>query len=103
MSDKSRIVEFARGLSALGTEILSTGGTAALLAREGVKVTQVQELTGAPEMLGGRVKTRRGDRELPGDLYPMGTNHCCSMGQRCENGLRWAGGVLVRALHSSGA
>jgi phosphoribosylaminoimidazolecarboxamide formyltransferase / IMP cyclohydrolase len=57
VSDKSGIVEFARGLSALGIEVLSTGGTAALLAREGVKVTQVQEFTGAPEMLGGRVKT----------------------------------------------
>src|SRR5256714_4700328 len=57
VSDKSGIVEFARGLAALGIELLSTGGTAALLAREGVKVTQVQDFTGAPEMLGGRVKT----------------------------------------------
>jgi phosphoribosylaminoimidazolecarboxamide formyltransferase/IMP cyclohydrolase len=57
VSDKTGIVEFARGLSALGIEILSTGGTAALLAKEGVKVTQVQDFTGAPEMLGGRVKT----------------------------------------------
>jgi len=57
VSDKTGIVEFARGLSSLGVEILSTGGTAALLAKEGVKVTQVQDFTGAPEMLGGRVKT----------------------------------------------
>src|SRR2546428_11721431 len=57
VSDKSGIVEFARGLAALGIELLSTGGTAALLAREGVRVTQVQGFTGAPEMLGGRVKT----------------------------------------------
>src|SRR6266849_3118379 len=57
VSDKSGIVEFARGLSALGIELLSTGGTAALLAREGVKVTQVQDFSGAAEMLGGRVKT----------------------------------------------
>jgi len=57
VSDKSGILEFARGLAALGIELLSTGGTAALLAREGVKVTQVQDFTGAPEMLGGRVKT----------------------------------------------
>jgi phosphoribosylaminoimidazolecarboxamide formyltransferase / IMP cyclohydrolase len=57
VSDKTGIVEFARGLAALGIEILSTGGTAALLAKEGVKVTQVQDFTGAPEMLGGRVKT----------------------------------------------
>jgi phosphoribosylaminoimidazolecarboxamide formyltransferase/IMP cyclohydrolase len=57
VSDKTGIVEFARGLASLGIEILSTGGTAALLAKEGVKVTQVQDFTGAPEMLGGRVKT----------------------------------------------
>jgi phosphoribosylaminoimidazolecarboxamide formyltransferase/IMP cyclohydrolase len=57
VSDKSGIVDFARGLAALGIEILSTGGTAALLSKEGVNVTQVQDFTGAPEMLGGRVKT----------------------------------------------
>ena len=55
--DKTGLLDFARGLSALGIEILSTGGTASLLAKEGVKVTQVQDFTGAPEMLGGRVKT----------------------------------------------
>src|SRR5947199_10749379 len=57
VSDKTGIVEFARGLAALNIEILSTGGTAALLAKEGVAVKQVQDFTGAPEMLGGRVKT----------------------------------------------
>src|SRR6266481_3698590 len=57
VSDKTSVVEFARGLSSLGIEILSTGGTASLLAKEGVNVTQVQDFTGAPEMLGGRVKT----------------------------------------------
>ena len=57
VSDKTGLVELARGLSALGIEILSTGGTASLLAKEGIKVVQVQDFTGAPEMLGGRVKT----------------------------------------------
>src|SRR5438477_7624193 len=57
VSDKAGIVEFARGLAELGIEIASTGGTASLLAREGIAVRQVQEFTGAPEMLGGRVKT----------------------------------------------
>ena len=57
VSDKTGLVDFARGLSALGIEILSTGGTASLLSSEGVKVRQVQDFTGAPEMLGGRVKT----------------------------------------------
>ncbi len=57
VSDKSGIVELARGLSALGVTLLSTGGTAQLLAREGVPVTEVSAVTGVPEMLDGRVKT----------------------------------------------
>ena len=57
VSDKTGLVEFARGLSSLGIELLSTGGTAAVLLKEGLKVTQVQDFTGAKEMLGGRVKT----------------------------------------------
>ncbi len=55
--DKTGIVEFARGLAALGVEILSTGGTAALLRESGVTVVDVSEVTGFPEMLHGRVKT----------------------------------------------
>jgi phosphoribosylaminoimidazolecarboxamide formyltransferase/IMP cyclohydrolase len=57
VSDKTGIVELARGLKALGVEILSTGGTARLLAKEGVAVTEVSAHTGFPEMLDGRVKT----------------------------------------------
>jgi phosphoribosylaminoimidazolecarboxamide formyltransferase/IMP cyclohydrolase len=57
VSDKSGIVELARGLAAAGFGILSTGGTAQLLAREGVQVTEVSAHTGFPEMLDGRVKT----------------------------------------------
>ena len=57
VSDKSGIVEFARGLSAAGFQLLSTGGTAQLLAREGLGVTEVSAYTGFPEMLDGRVKT----------------------------------------------
>jgi phosphoribosylaminoimidazolecarboxamide formyltransferase / IMP cyclohydrolase len=57
VSDKTGIVDFARGLSTAGFSILSTGGTAALLAREGVPVTEVSAYTGFPEMLDGRVKT----------------------------------------------
>src|SRR5690349_21919383 len=56
VSDKSGIVEFARGLSGLGIEILSTGGTARLLAKEGVAVIEVSAHTGFPEMLDGQVK-----------------------------------------------
>ena len=57
VSDKSGIVDFARGLAACGFSILSTGGTASLLAREGIAVTEVSAYTGFPEMLDGRVKT----------------------------------------------
>ncbi len=57
VSDKSGIVELARRLVALGIEILSTGGTAKLLEKEGVRVTEVSAHTGFPEMLDGRVKT----------------------------------------------
>jgi phosphoribosylaminoimidazolecarboxamide formyltransferase/IMP cyclohydrolase len=57
VSDKSGIVDLARALAALGIEILSTGGTARLLEKEGIKVTEVSAHTGFPEMLDGRVKT----------------------------------------------
>ncbi len=57
VSDKRGIVPFARGLASLGVEILSTGGTADLLAKEGVPVRKVSDYTGAPEILDGRVKT----------------------------------------------
>ena len=57
VSDKTGIVEFARAVAALGFSILSTGGTAKLLEKEGVAVTEVSSHTGFPEMLDGRVKT----------------------------------------------
>ena len=57
VSDKTGIVEFAKSLHALGVTLLSTGGTAKLLADAGLTVTEVAELTGFPEMLDGRVKT----------------------------------------------
>ncbi|WP_432823165.1 bifunctional phosphoribosylaminoimidazolecarboxamide formyltransferase/IMP cyclohydrolase [Trichloromonas sp.] len=57
LSDKTGIVEFAKELSGYGVEILSTGGTAKLLRDSGLKVKDVSEFTGFPEMLDGRVKT----------------------------------------------
>jgi phosphoribosylaminoimidazolecarboxamide formyltransferase/IMP cyclohydrolase len=73
--DKRGVVELARRLVAAGCEIVSSGGTAAVLAEAGVPVTPVEEVTGAPEILGGRVKTlhprihggilARGDEDLP--------------------------------------
>jgi phosphoribosylaminoimidazolecarboxamide formyltransferase/IMP cyclohydrolase len=55
--DKTGVVDFAKGLQALGVEILSTGGTAKLLRDAGVPVVDVAQVTGFPEMLDGRVKT----------------------------------------------
>jgi len=55
--EKRGIVDFARGLSALGIEVVSTGGTADLLRRAEVPVIDVSDVTGFPEMLDGRVKT----------------------------------------------
>jgi phosphoribosylaminoimidazolecarboxamide formyltransferase/IMP cyclohydrolase len=57
VSDKSGVVDFARSLAGIGVQILSTGGTAKLLAKEGVPTTEVSAHTGFPEMLDGRVKT----------------------------------------------
>jgi len=57
VSDKTGVAELAKGLGALGVQILSTGGTAKLLEKEGVRVTEVSAHTGFPEMLDGRVKT----------------------------------------------
>jgi phosphoribosylaminoimidazolecarboxamide formyltransferase/IMP cyclohydrolase len=57
VSDKTGIVDFARALAAQGVRLLSTGGTARLLAAAGLAVTEVSEVTGFPEMLDGRVKT----------------------------------------------
>jgi phosphoribosylaminoimidazolecarboxamide formyltransferase/IMP cyclohydrolase len=57
VSDKTGILEFAQALHALGIRLLSTGGTAKLLADAGLPVTEVAEVTGFPEMLDGRVKT----------------------------------------------
>ncbi len=57
VSDKTGIVEFAKGLTAQEFRIVSTGGTKKVLEEAGLTVTGVEELTGFPEMLDGRVKT----------------------------------------------
>jgi phosphoribosylaminoimidazolecarboxamide formyltransferase / IMP cyclohydrolase len=57
VSDKTGLVDFARGLAGLGVEILSTGGTASALREAGVDPTEVSAFTGSPEILDGRVKT----------------------------------------------
>jgi phosphoribosylaminoimidazolecarboxamide formyltransferase/IMP cyclohydrolase len=57
VSDKTGVVELARALQGMGVELLSTGGTAALLAEAGIPVVEVSDFTGFPEMMDGRVKT----------------------------------------------
>ncbi|MBI4419628.1 MAG: bifunctional phosphoribosylaminoimidazolecarboxamide formyltransferase/IMP cyclohydrolase [Gemmatimonadetes bacterium] len=79
VSDKRGIVEFARGLAALGCELVSTGGTADALRQEGVSVVPIEQVTGFPEMMGGRVKTLHpkvhggllARRDHPGDVQAM--------------------------------
>src|SRR5919198_452745 len=57
VSDKTGVVEFARGLARMGVEIVSTGGTAVSLREAGLQVRDISEVTGFPEILDGRVKT----------------------------------------------
>lgn len=57
LTDKSGIEDFAKALTEMGVEILSTGGTAKKMRDKGIAVTDVSEFTGFPEMLDGRVKT----------------------------------------------
>src|SRR3981081_1683931 len=57
VSDKAGLIEFARALAGHGIDLVSTGGTAKAIAAAGLKVTDVSELTGFPEMMDGRVKT----------------------------------------------
>lgn len=79
VSDKRGLVEFAKGLAALGWEIVSTGGTAEALRREQVPVIGIEDVTGFPEMMDGRVKTLHpkvhggllGRRHHPGDVAAM--------------------------------
>ncbi|HSF69437.1 MAG TPA: bifunctional phosphoribosylaminoimidazolecarboxamide formyltransferase/IMP cyclohydrolase, partial [Nitrospira sp.] len=79
VSDKAGVVELAKGLAALGAEILSTGGTAKTLREAGVTVTDVAAYTGSPEILDGRVKTLHpkihggllGRRSIPAHVEQM--------------------------------
>jgi phosphoribosylaminoimidazolecarboxamide formyltransferase / IMP cyclohydrolase len=77
--DKAGIDEFARALADLGWELVSSGGTATFLEEQGLDVTRVEDVTRAPEMLGGRVKTLHprihagilARRDLPGDVETL--------------------------------
>ncbi|MFQ3324956.1 MAG: phosphoribosylaminoimidazolecarboxamide formyltransferase/IMP cyclohydrolase [Pseudomonadales bacterium] len=129
VSDKTGIVEFARQLSQLGIEILSTGGTYKLIQEKNIAVTEVSEYTGFPEMMDGRVKTlhpkvhggilgRRGIDDMvmskhgidPIDmvvvnLYPFSqtvANPDCSLEDAIEN-IDIGGPTMVRAAAKNNA
>ncbi|MCC6427675.1 MAG: bifunctional phosphoribosylaminoimidazolecarboxamide formyltransferase/IMP cyclohydrolase [Phycisphaerales bacterium] len=57
VSDKTGVVELARGLASLGVELISTGGTSKALADAGLRITPIEQVTGFPEMMDGRIKT----------------------------------------------
>src|SRR5881397_1002653 len=77
--DKTDVDVLSRGLADLGWELVSSGGTASFLEEQGLDVTRVEDVTHAPEMLGGRVKTLHprihagilARRDLPGDVETL--------------------------------
>src|SRR6202008_2246458 len=75
VSDKSGVVDFARALAGFGSELISTGGTRKILSDAGLKVLDVSELTGFPEMMDGRVKT----------LHPAGHGGLLARGGNSKN------------------
>ena len=91
VSDKTGIIDFAKNLSALGVEILSTGGTAKLFRDHSIPVIEVSDYTGFPEMLDGRVKTLHpkvhggilGRRDLPEHVSAMQAQGCLLYTSRC--------------------
>ncbi|MDQ6727853.1 MAG: bifunctional phosphoribosylaminoimidazolecarboxamide formyltransferase/IMP cyclohydrolase [Actinomycetota bacterium] len=86
--DKTGLVDLARGLSGLGWELVSSGGTATALTEAGIAVTPVEEVTGIPEMLGGRVKTLHpaihggilADRDRPEHLADLVARNIAAIG-----------------------
>lgn len=93
VSDKTGVLEFAQGLAQQGAEILSTGGTAKMLAEQGVPVIEVADYTGFPEMLDGRVKTLHpkihggilGRRDLPEHIAKMAEHDIGNIDLVCVN------------------
>ncbi|HOV56668.1 MAG TPA: bifunctional phosphoribosylaminoimidazolecarboxamide formyltransferase/IMP cyclohydrolase [Rhodanobacteraceae bacterium] len=123
VSDKTKLVDLARGLDVLGVSLLSTGGTARLLREAGLVVTEVSQVTGFPEIMDGRVKTlhprihggllgRRGTDDavmaqhgiapidlLVVNLYPFEqavAKPDCSLGEAIEN-IDVGGPAMLRA------
>lgn len=93
VSDKTGLVEFAMGLVESGWEIIATGGTQKLLEDSGVKTTGISDVTGFPEICGGRVKTLHprvhggllGRRDNPGDMAQLKENGIETIDMVCVN------------------
>ena len=100
VSDKTGIVAFAQGLVEQGVEIISTGGTKHTLDQAGIKTLSIEEVTGFPEMMDGRVKTLHpkihggllGRRDLSSHMEAMETENiqpidfvCVNYETRCRN------------------
>jgi phosphoribosylaminoimidazolecarboxamide formyltransferase/IMP cyclohydrolase len=87
VSDKSGLIEFAKGLAGHGIELVSTGGTSKALKDAGLKVRDVAELTGFPEMMDGRVKTLH--PKVHGGLLAIraNTDHAASMREHGIGGI----------------
>lgn len=93
VSDKADLVPFAKSLAEFGVEIISTGGTAAALTAAGIKVITVDQVTGFPEMMDGRVKTLHpaihggllGRRDLPAHVQAMKQHHITPIDLVCVN------------------
>src|SRR6266568_8772276 len=81
VSDKTGLIDFAKSLAGYGIELVSTGGTAKALKEAGLKVADVSELTGFPEMMDGRVKTLH--PKVHGGLLAIRANaeHAAAMGK----------------------
>lgn len=90
VSDKTGLVEFARGLTNLGVELISTGGTSVTLQEAGIPHLQVEEVTGLPEMLDGRVKTLH--PLIHGGILGKRDKHA---DQAIQHGLAWIDLVVV--------
>ena len=92
VSDKTNIAEFAKELSNLGVEILSTGGTARAIKEAGVPVRDVSDYTGFPEMMDGRIKTLH--PKIHGGLLAMRDNEK-HVSQAQEHGIEFIDMVVV--------
>ncbi len=92
VSDKTGVLEFARALSGLGFQILSTGGTAKLLAENGIPAVPIEQVTGFPEMMDGRVKTLH--PKIHGGILGL-RDHPEHVRQAARQGIEWIDLVVV--------